>query len=293
MQHDPYGASGSGVLPRGEGHEVVEVSTGSAGNGAASTSAAPGPRRLTRRRSLPGSRAVVGAFLVTAAAVGTFGAYTAANAAPTERYVALTRDIAAGSRIGADDLVVVAAELPAAQQATVLTDLGVAAGAVAVGPLSAGQLLAGSDVVKLDGVVGRAQLSIPVDPARANNGELRRGELVDVIATTTSAGEARSEVVAGDAVVVQVFAGDRSLGSSSSVVVTLSLLEAELVPVADAAAAATISIARVSGLDRRAPESVVLDGRTRGVGGAEAGAGVEPEIEPEAGPPPTATPGGG
>ncbi len=235
---------------------------------------APEPRQVKRRRSLPGSRAVVGGFLVAAAAVGTFGAYTTANAGPDDAYVVVTRDVQAGDRIGAGDLALVAVELPEEQRRTVLTDLTVATGAVAVGPLSEGQLLAGSDVVKLDGVVGRAQLSIPVEPARANNGELRRGELVDVIATYTSAGSAVTETIASSAVVVRVFTGEQSLGSSNSVVVTLSLTEAELEPVADAAAGATITIARVSGLERARPGSLVLDGVERDavdVGEREAG----------------------
>lgn len=255
----------------------------------------PRPRQVRRRRSLPGSRAVVGGFLVASAAVGTFGAYTSANAGPDVRYVVLTRDVDAGARIAPGDLALVAAELPEPQRRTVLTDLTVATGATAVGPLAEGQLLAGSDVVKLDGLAGRAQLSIPVEPARANNGELRRGERVDVIATATSAGAATTSTIARDAVVVRVFSGEQSLGSSTSVVVTLSLGAGELEAVADAAASATIAIARVSGLERDRPDGVVLDGVERAVdeasvdepAGAAATAGLVP------GAPATAVPGDG
>lgn len=232
--------------------DIATRSAQTSGNGVG----APQPRQVRRRRSLPGSRAVVGGFLVAAAAVGTFGAYTAANAGPGDSYVVLTRDVSAGERLSADDLALVAAELPAAQRRTVLSDLAVATGAVAVSPLEEGQLLASSDVVKLAGVVGRAQLSIPVEPARVNNGQLTRGELVDIIATYSSAGSAVTETIATDAVVVRVFSGDQSLGSSNSVVVTLSLAAEELEPVADAAAGATITIARVSGLDRDRTEAV-------------------------------------
>ena len=205
---------------------------------------------VRRRRSLPGSRAVVGGLLVTAAAVGTYGAYTSATTPPTDTYVALTRDVAAGERLERGDLALVEGDLPDAQRRVVLTDLAVATGAVAVAPLQAGQLLGTGDVVKLAGALGRAQLSIPVEPARANNGELTRGERVDVIATSTSGGTGETRTIARDAVVVRVFTGERSLGSSSSVVVTLSLTAAELEPVAAAAAGDTIALARVSGLDR-------------------------------------------
>ena len=207
-------------------------------------------RVVRRRRSLPGSRAVVGGLLVTAAAVGTYGAYASATTAPTDTYVALTRDVAAGERLQPGDLALVEGDLPDAQRRVVLTDLAVATGAVAVAPLQAGQLLGTGDVVKLAGALGRAQLSIPVEPARANNGELTRGERVDVIATSTSGGTGETRTIARDAVVVRVFTGERSLGSSSSVVVTLSLTAGELEPVAAAAAGDTIALARVSGLDR-------------------------------------------
>lgn len=236
------------------------------GNGAARAL----PRQVHRRRSLPSSRAVVGGFLVAAAALGTFGALAASDAGPGTSYVVLTGDVDAGDRLSGDDLALVPVELPAAQRSTVLTDLSVAAGAVAVGPLAEGQLLAASDVVKLDGVEGRAQLSIPVEPARANNGELRRGELVDVIATTSAAGSAATETVASDAVVVRVHGGDRSLGSSNSVAITLSVPAEDLEVLADAAASATISIARVSGLERERAGTIVLDGVSRDGGGPSA-----------------------
>ena len=218
-------------------------------NGTTSTSS----RQVARRRGLPGSRAVVGGFLVAAAAVGTFAAYTAASTGPGHAFVVVTRDVSTGERLSAGDLSLVPGDLPAEQRGTVLTDLDVAEGAVAVSPLRAGQLLATSDVVKLAGVDGRGQLSIPVEPARANNGQLTPGELVDVIATSTAAGSTSTETVAGDAVVVRVFTGDQRLGSTSSVVVTLSLAAEELEPVADAAAGAVLSLARVSGLDRGRP----------------------------------------
>lgn len=225
--------------------------------------AAPPTRAVLRRRSLPSSRAVVGGFLVAAAAVGSFGAYAAASTEPRSSYVVVTRDVDAGERLGAGDVDLLAVDLPDPAQATVLTDVAVATGATAVGPLEAGQLLAASDVVKLDGVVGRAQLSIPVEPARANDGQLRRGEVVDVLATTSSAGTTSTETIARGAVVVRASTGDRSIGASTSVVVTLSVTEAELEPVAGAAAGATITIARMSGVGRTAAGPVVLDGTER------------------------------
>ena len=256
-----------------------------AGRGGA---ARTGAREVRRRRSLPGSRAVVGGFLVAAAAVGTFGTYAAANGGPTDSVVVLTRDVSPGERLGADDLALVAAELPDPQRSTVVDDLAAATGAVAVSPLREGQLLATSDVVKLAGVSGRGQLSIPVDPARANNGQLTAGELVDVIATETSASSTSTRTIAADAVVVRVFAGDVSLGSTNSVVVTLSLLAEELEPVADAAAGATISLARVSGIERGRPREAVDEVAAAG-GAPEAGGAAQPAGTQPAGTQPAGT----
>lgn len=259
---------------------MVDIAARPASAGRNGASGAPA-RQVRRRRSLPGSRAVIGGFLVTAAAVGTFTAYTTASTGPTDPFVVLTRDVSAGERLSAGDLSLVRGELPEEQRGTVLDDLGVATGAVAVSPLAEGQLLAVSDVVKLAGVQGRGQLSIPVEPARANNGQLTRGELVDVIATSSSAGSTSTETIAGDAVVVRVFTGDQSLGSTTSVVVTLSLAPDELEPVADAAAGAIISLARVSGLERAAPGTVDV-----GAGGGRGDDG------PTEAPEPTTAPGG-
>ena len=188
------------------------------------------------------------------AAVGTFGAYTSAGGSPRQSYVALTRDVPAGQALTSSDLEIVQADLSAGQRQVVVDDLAVAEGAVAVNPLQSGQLLGTGDVVKLAGVEGRAQLSIPVEPARANNGELTPGERVDVIATSTVPGGPVTETIARDATVVRVFRGEQSLGSSSNVVVTLSLTAAELEPVAAAAAGDVLAIARVSGLAREEGE---------------------------------------
>src|SRR5690606_28245478 len=76
----------------------------------------PGPRSVRRRRSLPGGRAVAGAFLVTAAAAGVFAAYLDATAAPSTAWLVAAGDIAPGDVLDGADLDAVAMEVPAAQQ---------------------------------------------------------------------------------------------------------------------------------------------------------------------------------
>jgi hypothetical protein len=54
-------------------------------------------RRIRRSRRLPGSRAVVGALLVTAAAVGVFAAYVDATGEPSTRYVVAQDELPIGT----------------------------------------------------------------------------------------------------------------------------------------------------------------------------------------------------
>ena len=82
------------------------------------------PRTLTRRRSLPGGRAVVGGLLVTASAVGLFAASGAASDGPRAAYVVATHDIGAGQRFGPDDLALVRLDLPTRQRSRSYTSIG-------------------------------------------------------------------------------------------------------------------------------------------------------------------------
>ncbi|TML58120.1 MAG: hypothetical protein E6G17_12765, partial [Actinobacteria bacterium] len=75
-----------------------------AGNGAG--------RAVRRRRSLPSGRALVGGLLVAIAAVGVFGAWLSATAAPTSSYVVARHDIAPGHRVTRADLALVRLHLP-------------------------------------------------------------------------------------------------------------------------------------------------------------------------------------
>src|SRR4051812_10364383 len=72
------------------------------------------PRPIHRRRSLPGTRAVVGALLVALAAVGLFVASTSASARGRVHVVVATRDLAIGDHIGSGEIGLQQVELPAA-----------------------------------------------------------------------------------------------------------------------------------------------------------------------------------
>lgn len=180
-------------------------------------------RTIRPRRSLPGGRAVIGAFLVVVAAVGTFGAYLSATAAPDTSYMVATRSFDIGHVIVEADLVGGAAgfravpiELPDEQAARAYSDAAADAeallGQVVVAPIAAGDLVQETQFVNVadagDGVA--MSFSLPVDRALA--GRVGAGERIDVIATFPAAGSAsQTRVVARDVTVVTALSGGDGL----------------------------------------------------------------------------------
>ena len=207
----------------------------------------PAARRLGRRRTLPGSRAVVGGLLVTASAVGLFAAYGASQDGPAVSYVVVADDIPVGHVFRAADLEVVPIDLPDGQRAVSFTDPGELVGTIAMSRLLEGQLVQSGDVAHFEQRRGLAQLSVPVDPANALNGEVV-GELVDVIVTYTAGGRAETATIAERVRVVEVLGGDRSLGSSGQLIVVLDVEPEDLEVIAQAAVAGTLTLARTTGL---------------------------------------------
>lgn len=172
--------------------------------------AASSGRPVRRRRGLPGGRAVIGAFLVAAAAVGIFGAYLSATAAPTTRYVVAARDLAIGTRLEPADVELVAMELPDAQADRAISEPEAALvdgleGLVVLGPLTAGDLVMASQVVDDGDADGAVTMSFALPAERALAGRIRKGEAIDVIATFPGAGgKAYTEVVIRGATVFDV-----------------------------------------------------------------------------------------
>lgn len=197
-------------------------------------------RTIRPRRSLPGGRAVIGAFLVVVAAVGTFGAYLSATAAPDTSYMVATRTFQIGHVIEEADLVgadsgfrAVPIDLPDEQAARALTtdaaDAEQLLGQVVVAPIGTGDLVQRTQFVDVadagEGVT--MSLSLPVDRALA--GQVRAGERVDVMATYTGAGGDGSEtrLVARNVTVVTVLAGGDGLnGGRTTLTVELPDLAA-------------------------------------------------------------------
>lgn len=198
----------------------------------------PAERQVTRRRTLPGGRAVVGALLITVAVIGVFAAWLSATAAPTVAYAVVDRAVTPGEDVAPGDLRLVPMDLPPEQAARAFTSVDLD-GAVALAPLAPGDLLTQSVVRAADDVPGTARFSFELPTAQAMGGNLDSGDRVDILATDDGV----TGFVATDVAVIAV---DRDGGAT---MVTVALDEPELVlAVARAADEASLHLASTNPL---------------------------------------------
>ncbi|QYG93686.1 hypothetical protein HC251_15485 [Iamia sp. SCSIO 61187] len=192
---------------------------------------------------------MVGGLLVAVAAVGIFAAVSGAGRGPSTRYYVAARDIAPGSTLGPDDLEAVAIEVPDRLEGRVFSDPDALVGAIAVGPLSEGELIqAGGLATGTDAEI--PTFSVAVAQADANAGELSRGDYVHVLATYGTDTSATTVTLSADARVVSLSEDDDSLAAAGQVVVRLQVPTAEeRIAIVNASTAGKISLIRVSGAE--------------------------------------------
>jgi Flp pilus assembly protein CpaB len=219
-----------------------------AGNGRTSAPASPKERRLTRRRNLPGGRAVVGGFLVAVAAVLTFAAYTSATARPRQLYVVAARSLAPGTRLSAADLSMVALDLPDARvRGQVFGSTAPLIGASVVAPVAPGALLEATAVVGRAGPLGTREVSIEVDRSRAVAGTLKPGEYVDVLGTFGTGTGAYTAVLVAHVEVISISNVNGSLGDTRTQLITFAAAtETDAEAIANANIAAHTTLIRSS-----------------------------------------------
>ncbi|MGI8574501.1 MAG: SAF domain-containing protein [Egibacteraceae bacterium] len=180
-------------------------------------------RPLRRRRGLPSGRAVVGGFLVAAAAVGVFAAYTNAMGPPTSSYLVAVEPAPAGDRLEASDLALVAMELPPEIGGQAYTDPAAVVGAVTVAPLGAGELIQTGDIAASSGPPAPRELSFRIDAAKAVQGSLQTGERIDVLATYGTGPDGYTLTVAGAVPVLGVESAGGELGTQRELVVRVGV----------------------------------------------------------------------
>lgn len=217
------------------GRAVADAGTiTSTSEAARSSGAAEAPGRgVHRARNLPGGRAVVGALLVTAAAVATFAAYLSATAEPTTAYLVATDTVEPGTRFETMEQVTAAigsatVELtsPLDERAIPVADLETLVGRVLVAPLNRGDLLMRTSLVDDGGVAPAQTLSFSLPRDAAVGGALRPGERLDVLATYGSSEAAYTAYVLRGVPLLRITAPDGgSVGSANDLVLTVAVTE--------------------------------------------------------------------
>ena len=193
---------------------------------------------------MPGSRAVVGGFLVAVAAVGTFAVAASAGDGRRVAYVVARDDLVVGHRITAADVTTAPIDAPPFVAGRAFRRAADVVGAVVVGPVARGELVQAGSVLR-DAPEGR-QVSFPVEAARAVDGGLQPGESVDILVTYGTGEHAKTAVVARRARVVRIRRPGGTLSDGRTVVATVAVdTDDQAAAVAHAAGAGTVTIVRV------------------------------------------------
>ncbi len=209
------------------------------------TSATKPSRTITRRASLPGGRAVLGGFLVTVAAVGTFAAYQSASSPPTTSYVVASQDISPGTEISADMLDVVPMELGDQTPATAFTNTQILTeGVVTTDVVKKGELIQRSDVVAVGAADESVELSIPIESSWALDSRLKEGNMVDIVTTDDALGE--TYVIAEKVRVLEVQRSQDSLSAGQTVLVLSAETTEQASQIVNAARVGQVAVLRSS-----------------------------------------------
>ncbi len=192
--------------------------------------------KIRPRRVWPGMRALLGGVLITLAVAGLWWSYTLSTATPSTQYIVAVSDITPGTVITSDHVGLQAIDLPTGVVTQVFdsSDDVEVLGSIAINFVSAGELVSVSDVrpaftsdgangTAVAGVASRYELSFEIELARALNGLLQPGELVDIIATNGTGASAATRRITTDAQVLSLAEiGEGGLGFGT-VAVTLAL----------------------------------------------------------------------
>ncbi len=207
----------------------------------------------------PPGRAVIGGLLVAIAAVGAFVLATP-DESPALEYVVADHAVAPGTRLQPSDLTTIAADLPPELARLAFTDASGLDGAVALGPLTRGQLVQRGAVAQAP--LASFEVSLSLDADRALDGHLGPGERVAVLATYGSGPDAVTITIASDALVERV-SQPTGLAVGTAELVTLGLgAELDVQAVVHAARSGELTLVRAesatNGLTYQAPTAVDL-----------------------------------
>jgi len=174
--------------------------------------------------------------LIAVSGIGLVVAYQSANERPGTKWLVARHPVAAGAAIAADDLGFATLGLIDEVSANSFSSPSDLIGRIALHDLGTSELISSSDVgersVRHDS--SAREVSIELERARALNGSLRRGDLVDLVATGADADTTR--VIVDGALVTDVDTGTSGgIGGTTSVRITLAIAdEASALAIIDA-----------------------------------------------------------
>jgi len=173
---------------------------------------------IRSRRALPSGRAVLGALLITLAALGVLLATRLSDDSTFQNVVVATNNLGPGQLIEPDDVAVVRLRLDD-QVRFVANDVNEVVGSVTLGPVTAREFVVRSNVADMlpnNVPNGLAVVSLPVDPANAPS-TIAPGAVVSILATFTDNDEDVTELVADRLLVVSYGTDGDEFGADTNV----------------------------------------------------------------------------
>jgi Flp pilus assembly protein CpaB len=150
-------------------------------------------RRVAGRSSRPNGRAALGALLVVLSGVGLYIATVSSTKERMTTYVVAAKDITRGHIVTPADVRTEPMRLGSGVSQRAFPDPSVLVGAVALVPLSAGELIQVSAVQQ--GGAALRDMSFPIEASRAVAGDISPGDRIDVVATFDRDGATVTETV--------------------------------------------------------------------------------------------------
>ncbi len=171
---------------------------------------------IRSRRALPSGRAVLGALLITLAALGVLFATRLSDDSTFQNAVVATRDLGPGQLIEAEDVASVRLRLDDQVQ-FVANDVSQVVGNVTLGPIAQFEFVQNSNVASMvtnEVPGGLATVSLPVNPANAPS-TINPGELVSILVTYPN--REVTELVADRLLVISYGGNSSEFGTNASV----------------------------------------------------------------------------
>jgi hypothetical protein len=201
----------------------------------------------SRRRSVPGGRAVLGGLLVAASVVGLYYASTLADSGPRQSWVVARHALPPGARLVADDLGRVAIDLPPTVAARAFHEPSELVGATLIAPLAAGDLVQASVVVAKPSAPASREVTFTV-PRALLGASVEAGERVDIVATYGTGADAFSTVVMRQAVIVDLNRGNARVSDEGEVAVTVAVEDPnDAIALVHASQVAKVTLVRATG----------------------------------------------